>query len=67
MAGFALQFENYPCAEIYPGHELECAKAIKKGLVKNVPTLMSNASFVQLFVVTDPSVMRKKTPQPAMG
>lgn len=51
LAVLSIQFESYPCAEIYPGRELECAKLVRSGSVKNVPLCLQNAVYAKIHVI----------------
>jgi len=50
LAVLSIQFEDYPCAEAYPGRELECVKLVRSGQVPNVPKGIQNAVYAKLFV-----------------
>ena len=50
LAALSIQFEDYPCAEAYPGRELESLKLIRRGQVKNAPKGIQNANFAKIFI-----------------
>ena len=53
LAVLSIQFEDYPCVEIYPGRELDCLKVVRAGKVKNVPLGLQNAVYSSLFIHND--------------
>lgn len=50
LAVLTIQFEDFPCAEFYPGKELDCVRAVRSGNVKNVPMGLLNAVHVPMFL-----------------
>ncbi len=53
LAAHSILFEDYPCAQVYPGRQLECFKSVRSGEVKNVPTGLLNASYAKLYIQND--------------
>ena len=50
LAALSIQFEEYPCVEIYPGRELDCLKIVRSGRIKGVPLGLRNAVYSSLFL-----------------
>lgn len=50
LAVLSIQFEDYPCVEVYPGRELDCVKIVRGGQVKGVPDGLKNAVYASLFI-----------------
>lgn len=55
LAVLSIQFEDYPAAQLYPGRELECFKAIRQGQVEDVPDGLQRARFFRINVYDVPA------------